>query len=134
MVRMLVWLVVAGALLGLFYKVATRGGMEREAARTREAALASPRAVSMPAIKDVAATPAPQATGAIAFGLSFALATPPAAEAKVAYLSCHGEPVPTDQPHRGSCNPYERGAGIKRGTRYWVRINDQAGNCWDSAP
>lgn len=107
MVRMLVWLVVAGALLGLFYKVATRGGMEREAARTREAALASPRAVSMPATKDVAATPAPQATGAIAFGLSFALATPPAAEAKVAYLSCHGEPVPTDRPHRGSCNPYD---------------------------
>ena len=28
----------------------------------------------------------------------------------------------------------ERGAGIKPGTRYWVRINDQAGNCWDSAP
>lgn len=26
----------------------------------------------------------------------------------------------------------ERGAGIRSGTRYWVRVNDQHGNCWDS--
>jgi len=28
----------------------------------------------------------------------------------------------------------ERSAGLRPGTRYWVRINDQRGNCWDSAP
>ena len=28
----------------------------------------------------------------------------------------------------------ERAAGIKPGMRYWVHINDQRGNCWDSKP
>ena len=28
----------------------------------------------------------------------------------------------------------ERGAGLRAGTRYWVHINDQRGNCWDAAP
>ena len=28
----------------------------------------------------------------------------------------------------------ERGSGLRPGTRYWVRINDQRGNCWNSAP
>lgn len=28
----------------------------------------------------------------------------------------------------------ERAGGIAPGTRYWVHINDQAGNCWDSRP
>ncbi len=28
----------------------------------------------------------------------------------------------------------ERASGIRSGTRYWVRINDQPGNCWDSTP
>jgi len=27
-----------------------------------------------------------------------------------------------------------RGAGLGAQTRYWVHINDQPGNCWDSAP
>lgn len=26
----------------------------------------------------------------------------------------------------------ERGAGLRAGTRYWVHINDQRGNCWDA--
>lgn len=28
----------------------------------------------------------------------------------------------------------QRGAGLEGFTRYWVRINDQQGNCWDSRP
>ena len=28
----------------------------------------------------------------------------------------------------------ERAGGIAPGTRYWVHINDQPGNCWDSRP
>lgn len=27
-----------------------------------------------------------------------------------------------------------RGAGLSGSTRYWVHINDQSGNCWDSSP
>lgn len=26
------------------------------------------------------------------------------------------------------------GAGLERATRYWVHVNDQRGNCWDSGP
>ena len=138
--------------------------------------------------------------------------------ARIAHLACHGEPVPLDHPHRGSCNPYEgdtscrtvlpiacyrssgaaappnleqdfykgwthgqlgatkpimgailksepeasarceaelgagwrmaefhdggggwglqgeRQGGLRAGTRYWVYINDQHGNCWNSPP
>ncbi len=25
-------------------------------------------------------------------------------------------------------------SGLRPGTRYWVHINDQRGNCWNSAP
>jgi len=28
----------------------------------------------------------------------------------------------------------ERGSGLRAGTRYWVHINDQRGNCWNSPP
>jgi hypothetical protein len=28
----------------------------------------------------------------------------------------------------------ERRAGLRAGTRYWVHVNDQRGNCWNSAP
>ncbi|MEO8313066.1 MAG: hypothetical protein ABI520_17985, partial [Caldimonas sp.] len=151
-------------------------------------------------------------------GLSFALADASTVPAGVAHLACHGEPAPSDRPHRGSCNPYEgdtscriilpiacyrssgavappglaqdfykgwsrgqlaatgpmqgslltsasaasarceaelgagwrmaefhdggggwglqgeRRSGLRTGTRYWVHINDQRGNCWDSTP
>jgi hypothetical protein len=28
----------------------------------------------------------------------------------------------------------ERGVGLRAGTRYWVHVNDQRGNCWNSPP
>jgi hypothetical protein len=28
----------------------------------------------------------------------------------------------------------ERQGGLRPGTRYWVHINDQRGNCWNSPP
>lgn len=218
MVRLLVWFVVAGALLALFFKVATRGGMEREAARTRDAAVATAPPQTAPVVGDGTASAAEEAARGIGHGLSFALVGAPATPPTVAHLGCHGEPQPTDRPHEGSCNPYagdsscrvvlpvacfrpsgaaqpphvqadfykgwtngqlgatqpvmgallksapaasarceaelgpgwrmaefhdggggwglqgERGPGIRPDTRYWVHINDQRGNCWDSAP
>ena len=216
MLRLLIWLVVAGCLLGFFYKVATRGGMEREAARVRETRLAAPEPSSS-AVAPATLVVTSERSGAIGFGLSFALAKEPAPEAKVAQLACHGDPAPTDKPHKGSCNPYvgdsscrivmpiacfrasgaakppnvqadfdsgwthgqlgatqpvmgallksepsasarceaelgpgwrmaefhdgeggwglqgERGPSLRADTRYWVHINDQKGNCWNSA-
>lgn len=159
------------------------------------------------------ATPAPRPLG---HGLTFVLVSDGKAPPDVARLNCHGEPAPLDQPHQGSCNPYQgdtscrtvlpvlcirptgtplpsgleagsyprwtggtlgatqpvmgavleseamasarcekelgtgwrmagfhdgpggwgsdglRGAGLTGYTRYWVHINDQKGNCWDS--
>jgi hypothetical protein len=176
-------------------------------------------------VDTAAAPPAPLATAMpadatrpIGRGLSFALADSATLPARVAHLSCHGQPEPIDHPHRGSCNPYEgdtscrtvlpiacyrssgaaappnleqdfykgwthgqlgatkpimgailksepeasarceaelgagwrmaefhdggggwglqgeRQTGLRSGTRYWVHINDQRGNCWNSAP
>ena len=34
----------------------------------------------------------------------------------------------------GSAITGARGAGLAGSTRYWVHINDQPGNCWDSPP
>ena len=166
-------------------------------------------------------TPAPTRADSarkVGRGLSFALADPSTVPARIAHLACHGEPVPLDHPHRGSCNPYEgdtscravlpiacyrssgaaappnlkqdfykgwthgqlgatkpimgailtsepeasarceaelgagwrmaefhdggggwglqgeRQDGLRAGTRYWVYINDQHGNCWNSPP
>lgn len=180
----------------------------------------TPAAPAAPISASAADAPRP-----IGHGLSYALAvgTPPPANnvtsppPDVAHLSCHGEPAPTDQPHKGSCNPYQgdsscrlvlpvlcfrpgalpqppgvvagtyrgwtggtigatqpvmgailaseaaghqrcerelgagwrmaefhdaeggwglqgaRGPGLQgRSTRYWVHINDQKGNCWNS--
>ncbi len=38
--------------------------------------------------------------------------------------------------HDGGGGPLQgrRGAGFGAQTRYWVHVNDQPGNCWDSAP
>lgn len=213
MARLLIWLVVAGGLLGLFYKIATRGGMERESARVRETAIAKGLPPSSAA---VAPARAPDTGGVIGHGLSFALGNAPVTEPKVAQLSCDGEPVPMDRPQGRSCNPVqgdsscrvvmpiacfrssgaarpphadpgfysgwthgqlgatqpvmgallksepaasarceaelgagwrmaefhdgggtglqgERGPGLRPDSRYWVYINDQRGNCWNSA-
>ena len=34
----------------------------------------------------------------------------------------------------GSAVTGTRGAGLSGSTRYWVHVNDQPGNCWDSPP
>jgi len=184
------------------------------------ALVAAPAAapIDTPAAPVAAPSPAADSARPIGRGLSFALADPSTVPARVAHLSCHGEPAPIDHPHRGSCNPYEgdtscrtvlpiacyrasgaaappnleqdfykgwtngelgatqpimgailkseadasarceaelgagwrmaefhdgnggwglqgeRQRGLRGGTRYWVRINDQRGNCWNSPP
>ncbi len=105
MIRLLIWTGVALALLGIFYKIAARGGV-------RAPAVASAAVVEM-----IASAPTPTATPvavvdadpprALSRGLTFALVDESKMPPRVAQLSCHGEPAPTDRPHRGSCNPYE---------------------------
>jgi len=201
---------------------ASSGGLAAPLAAPPQAPAPAPQAAPFdtPAAPSIAARTSPPSDSArpIGRGLSFALADPSTVPARVAHLSCHGEPTPIDHPHRGSCNPYEgdtscrtvlpiacyrpsgaaappnleqdfykgwtngelgatkpimgaiikseaaasarceaelgtgwrmaefhdgnggwglqggRGRGLRGGTRYWVRINDQPGNCWNSPP
>ena len=170
------------------------------------------------AVADTATAPV-QADRPIGFGLTFAAVTPTSPQPDATAMGCHGQPGPTDKPHKNSCNPYEGdtscraalpvlclnpsaiakpdaangdppvgwtaatlgatapvmgailqsrpiadarcekelGAGWRmadfhagggwsfsgrprsgllpdNSTRYWVAINDQAANCWDSKP
>jgi len=217
-IRLFVWLVVALSLLGIFYKILGRGGVNQEALRNDQRHLAQPGQASGPpgvvaAVDAFSDKPRP-----IGYGLSFAFANEPGLPQNVAHLNCHGDPAPADRPHRGSCNPYdgdtscrvvlpiacfrssgaaapqgleqnfykgwthgqlgatepvmgailksepaasarceaelgagwrmaefhdggggwglqgERRKGLRPLTRYWVYINDQRGNCWDSKP
>ena len=175
---------------------------------------------STDAVTDAPAATAPiQADRPIGFGLTFAAVTPTSPQPDATAMGCHGQPGPTDKPHKNSCNPYEGdtscraalpvlclnssaiakpdaanggppvgwtaatlgatapvmgailqsrpiadarcekelGAGWRmadfhagggwsfsgrpgsgllpdNSTRYWVAINDQAANCWDSKP
>ena len=44
----------------------------------------------------------------IGFGLTFAQGpAAPDTPAGISHLTCHGEPKPTDRPHKDSCNPYQ---------------------------
>lgn len=185
---------------------------------TQIAAPATPADVQTAPPAPTMATPSADSPRQIGRGLSFALADGAALPPRVAHLACHGDPAPTDHPHRGSCNPYEgdtscrtvlpvacyrstgavappnleqdfykgwthgqlgatkpimgailksepdasarceaelgtgwrmaefhdggggwglqgeRQGGLQAGTRYWVHINDQKGNCWNSPP
>ena len=204
---------------------AAKGAKRTTVAAPSAAPLAAPGAapIETPAPPSIASPLPPTTTRAdsarkIGRGLSFALADSSTVPARVAHLACHGEPVPLDHPHRGSCNPYEgdtscrtvlpiacyrssgaaappnleqdfykgwthgqlgatkpimgailksepeasarceaelgagwrmaefhdggggwglqgeRQGGLRAGTRYWVYINDQHGNCWNSPP
>ncbi len=42
--------------------------------------------------------------------------------------------VDGDAGRPGSAITGTHGAGLAASTRYWVHVNDQPGNCWDSPP
>jgi hypothetical protein len=123
-IRLLIWIGVALALLGFFYKIldrssgreqarreaAIKNGTPASASSARSAAVATPSPAPV-VLPDSAPVVAPIATVAdsrrIGRGLSFALADPATVPVRVAHLACHGEPAPIDRPHRGSCNPYQ---------------------------
>jgi len=244
-IRSLIWIgagvVMAVLLYSLFARYRAHDALVRAEAR-QVAGIADPAAKRATSTTVAAPSPAPAGPGAtpiaapappaiaapapaladasrpIGRGLSFALAEASTQPARIAHLSCHGEPAPIDQPHAGSCNPYrgdtscrtvlpiacyrssgaaappnldqdfykgwtngelgattpimgailksepdasarceaelgagwrmaefhdggggwglqgERGSGLRAGTRYWVHINDQRGNCWNSPP
>ena len=135
MIRLLIWAGVVLALLAFFYNSLDGGGVRKEAQRGESAvpvekganasvaavAAAPPTARNPDAPVVAPSEPAPTAAPVVApiapidkdrsrpvgRGLSFALADASTVPAGVAHLACHGEPAPSDRPHRGSCNPYE---------------------------
>jgi hypothetical protein len=228
--RLLIWIGVGLAVIGGAAKFLDRGagpapshGADASRAADQRGAALSP---SNPGVSATARRPATAAVPIApvvarsrpsARGLSFALADEATLPARVASLTCQGDPLPTDRPSQGSCNPHdgdtscrselpiacyrssgaappknvdpafykgwthgqlgatapvlgavlksepdasarceaelgegwrmaefhdgggaglqgERRPGLHAGTRYWVHVNDQRGNCWNSAP
>src|SRR5450755_4368402 len=106
-IRLLVWIGVAMALLGIFYKILGRGGVNQEAFRDdyghvvkKGASAPAPIAPSARTATAVAVPDSPVVVAGTARqlgrGLSFAFADESTVPARVAHLSCHGDPAPTD--------------------------------------
>ena len=57
-------------------------------------------------VPETATSPSDNSARPISYGLTFAGANAQDQLSNVSYVSCHGQPPPTDKPHKDSCNPY----------------------------
>ena len=80
---------------------------QKERAKAETAANSGQAAPTAAASTTATSTAVDSSARPIGFGLTFAVASAQAPLPSISQMSCHGQPAPTDKPHKESCNPYE---------------------------